>query len=100
MLVAISLGILCQFGASVACAALHYSTPALERKDVSALVDWDCTLDTEIVPSDQVASKPIYVWVSSTLFTDGLITACIIYGLKKNKTAYSETTRLINKLVT
>ena len=36
MLVAISLGILCQFGASVACAALHYSTPAIERKDVSA----------------------------------------------------------------
>ncbi|KAG7544332.1 hypothetical protein FFLO_03293 [Filobasidium floriforme] len=80
VLAIITMGILTQFGDSISISVLHYSTPPLDRKTV--------------------ASTPIYVWVSSTFFTDGLITGFIIYGLKKNKTGYTETSRLINKLVT
>ncbi|KAH8090771.1 hypothetical protein HD553DRAFT_347238 [Filobasidium floriforme] len=83
LLVVIVLGILCQFSASMACAVMTYSVKAGElgkRKDA--------------------VKVPIYIWVSSTLYADGLITAAIIYGLMRNKTGFVETERLINRLIT
>ncbi|KAG7544278.1 hypothetical protein FFLO_03317 [Filobasidium floriforme] len=75
----IVLGMACQASASIAVAVITATTPGFEQVEATKAV--------------------VYIWLTATLFVDLCLTGSIIYGLLKSKTGYSETSRLINRLV-
>jgi hypothetical protein len=116
----IVLGMACQASASIAVAVITATTPGFEQVEVSS----PCLLATQLLTwmlnlGRQATKAVVYIWVSccsvlydnlsvlmtmilqltATLFVDMCLTGSIIYGLLKSKTGYSETSRLINRLV-